>query len=96
MKHTHGIIKTGVLAIAGGAAIGLASFGMSSSPALARDNRPDIVKNCIYDGKLYLAGEKVTIDDGFDVRTFLCSGLTGQWVEITYLDSANKTVNRSR
>jgi hypothetical protein len=75
--------------------IGVAGLATSSATALARDNDPAPFKTCTFNGGMYLPGEVVKIDDGFDERAFLCTS-SGEWVEVTYLDSAEKVVNSSR
>ena len=54
----------------------------------ARSKLPFVARTCTYKGQLYMAGETVVIDDGFDVRTFRCNGRTGTWEEITYTQAA--------
>ncbi|HLF78402.1 MAG TPA: hypothetical protein VJB57_13045 [Dehalococcoidia bacterium] len=89
MKRTHGIMRTGVLAIVAGAAICLASFGTSTSAAFAKPKPPDLPKPdemvCIIvhtDGSMTFytdgATRRVRLSNGW-TKTLTCNGQTGEW-----------------
>ena len=99
MKRRDGILKTGVLAIAASALIGIASLGTSAQAVHAAPPEPPAavrLKFCFtgwsestrrmepHKTFLYMDGEEITIPSHSGNVTLRCDGRTGSWVVVAH------------